>query len=130
MGIAVPSDMRIKEFVLFCCLGYATATVAYDHELAERLVNYAGASYCAGKPSAASWSCYACKMNPGFQNITSVHDKETDGRGIVGYDPVLKARIIAFMGTNLNIKTWIDDIMAEKQENVSSCAKCSVHAGF
>ena len=79
------------------------APTAYEHALAERLVNFAGASYCAGQPSVASWSCYACNFNPGFQNITSVHDKSTDGRGILGYDPVLKARVVAFMGTNLNV---------------------------
>merc|ERR1712224_552904 len=94
---------------------------SYDHNLAERLVDYAGASYCAGQSSVAKWNCWACARIPEFQNITSVHDKKTDGRGIVGYDPVLKARVVSFMGTNANIKTWIDDILAYKQSNVSMC---------
>jgi len=106
------------------------STKPFSPRLAERLVIYAGASYCAGQKSVADWNCYACNMAPGFLHITSVHDPKTDGRGIVGYDPQLKARVVAFMGTNVNIKTWIDDLLIQKQAVYPDCHNCTVHSGF
>eukprot|EP00658_Telonema_sp_P-2_P013727 TRINITY_DN15204_c0_g1_i1.p1 TRINITY_DN15204_c0_g1~~TRINITY_DN15204_c0_g1_i1.p1 ORF type:complete len:288 (-),score=54.07 TRINITY_DN15204_c0_g1_i1:272-1135(-) len=107
-------------------------STGYNEALAQYLVNYDGAAYCSGNKDLASWTCYACKKVPGFQNISSVHDPKTDGRGIVGWDPNLKARIVSFMGTDGNIKTWIDDILAVKQKpyQADGCSNCSVHAGF
>jgi len=102
----------------------------YDEALAERLVNYAGASYCAGQQAVVDWNCYACKKVPGFQQITSVHDPKTDGRGLVGFDTVLGARVVAFMGTNANIRTWIDDILLKPLSPFPDCKNCSVHGGF
>eukprot|EP00656_Telonema_subtile_P037938 TRINITY_DN423_c0_g1_i2.p1 TRINITY_DN423_c0_g1~~TRINITY_DN423_c0_g1_i2.p1 ORF type:complete len:231 (-),score=38.85 TRINITY_DN423_c0_g1_i2:25-717(-) len=126
--------LRCAIFLALAASSWAAPLVSasYDEALAERLVSYAGAAYCAGSPSVTDWDCYACKRVPGFQNITSVHDPKTDGRGIVGYDPELKARIIVFMGTNANIKTWIDDILACKEApyKAEGCKNCSVHSGF
>lgn len=111
-------------------LAELTPTTGYDEALAERMVNYAGASYCAGQKSVKDWSCHACKNLPGFQHITSVYDPKTDGRAILGFDAVLGARIVAFMGTNVNIKTWIDDILVLPLEPYLDCKNCSVHKGF
>jgi hypothetical protein len=103
----------------------------YDEAVAGRLVNYAGASYCSGQEKVANWNCMACENVPGFRNITSVHDPRTDGRAIVGYDAELGARVVAFMGTNINIKTWIHDLLVMKTPfPLPYCDNCTVHRGF
>jgi len=109
-----------------------SATNAYNASLGERLVNYAGAAYCSGQQKVTDWNCYACDKAPGFQNITSMHDPKTNGRGIVGYDPELGARVVAFMGTNANIKTWIDDLKSATLSPfpVGDCGACKAGTGF
>jgi len=105
---------------------------AFDQAVGEKMATYSGAAYCAGQSSVADWSCYACKMVPGLLNITSVYDKETDGRSIVGFDPDLQAAVVMFMGTNANIYTWIDDLKSAvlTPYPATGCANCSVGKGF
>eukprot|EP00656_Telonema_subtile_P037937 TRINITY_DN423_c0_g1_i1.p1 TRINITY_DN423_c0_g1~~TRINITY_DN423_c0_g1_i1.p1 ORF type:complete len:119 (-),score=15.00 TRINITY_DN423_c0_g1_i1:19-375(-) len=71
--------LRCAIFLALAASSWAAPLVSasYDEALAERLVSYAGAAYCAGSPSVTDWDCYACKRVPGFQNITSVHDPKT-----------------------------------------------------
>jgi len=104
----------------------------YNHDLARRLVQYAGATYCTGSKSIDNWSCIPCQKVPGFQNITQIQGKLTDASAIIGYDPTLGARIVAFMGTNANLETWIDDVLilptsCYKDEG---CSGCNCHPGF
>jgi len=56
----------------------------------------------------------------------------TDARAIVGFDPTLKARIVAFMGTNANLKTWIDDVLIAPLPCYKDlgCNGCNCHPGF
>lgn len=104
----------------------------YSHELAKRLVNYAGATYCAGKQAIDDWTCVPCQAVPGFQNITQLHGSWTDARAIIGFDPTLQARIVAFMGTNANIATWIDDVLIIPSSCYAElgCEGCTCHPGF
>eukprot|EP00419_Tripos_fusus_P025745 CAMPEP_0172727526 /NCGR_PEP_ID=MMETSP1074-20121228/91729_1 /TAXON_ID=2916 /ORGANISM="Ceratium fusus, Strain PA161109" /LENGTH=299 /DNA_ID=CAMNT_0013554685 /DNA_START=33 /DNA_END=932 /DNA_ORIENTATION=+ len=104
----------------------------YNESLAKRLVQYAGATYCSGSKSVSDWSCGPCAAVPEFRNISQFHASATDARSIVGYDPVLKARIVAFMGSNLNLKTWVDDILLWPTNcyGAKGCHGCKCHPGF
>lgn len=104
----------------------------YSHDLAKRLVNYAGATYCTGSHVIDDWSCVPCAAVPGFQNISQLHGHLTDARAIVGFDPSLQARIVAFMGTNANLETWIDDVLLvpSKCYRDIGCSGCNCHPGF
>jgi len=108
------------------------AADAYSEDLAKRLVNYAGATYCSGKTSVINWTCNPCTAVPEFRNISQIYAAATDARSIVGYDPVLKARIVAFMGSNLSPKTWRDDIQVWPTEcyKAAGCHGCKCHPGF
>merc|ERR1711865_171461 len=132
MGNLDMSSMRICVLVLIAAASAAPLGSSFDQQMNERMVRYSGAAYCAGAKSIATWSCYACKMVPGLLNITSVHDKATDGRSIVGYDPELKAAVVMFMGTNGNINTWIDDLKSATATayEAPGCDNCSVAKGF
>lgn len=118
--------------VVLAAVAFGAAADDYSHDLAKRLVQYAGATYCTGSKSIDNWSCIPCQAVPEFQNITQIQGKGTDASAIVGYDPVLGARIAAFMGTNANLETWIDDVLILP----SSCYKdydcngCKCHPGF
>lgn len=106
-------------------------TADYDHKLAARLVNYAGATYCCGTESVAKWSCSACQNVPGFTQISQVFGSKHHGRALVGFDNVLQARIVAFMGTNTEIETWIDDINLNPSPCYTDvCPGCTCHPGF
>jgi len=113
-------------------LALYAASDDYSHDLATRMVQYAGASYCTGSKSIDDWSCIPCQGIPGFQNITQIQGSFTDASAIVGYDPTLGAQIVAFMGTNANLETWIDDVLilptsCYKDEG---CVGCKCHPGF
>merc|ERR1739848_323854 len=77
-------------------------------------------------------SCGPCTAVPGFQNITQMHGSVKDARAIVGYDPALNARVVAFMGTNTNLRTWIDDVLLIPQPcyRELGCSGCNCHPGF
>jgi len=117
--------------VALLIFGIAAAD-AYNQDLAKRLVKYAGATYCAGSEAVGNWSCGPCAAVPEFRNISQIHAAATDARSIIGYDPVLKARIVAFMGSNLNLKTWRDDILMWPTEcyETKGCHGCNCHPGF
>jgi len=104
----------------------------YSHDLAKRMVQYAGATYCTGSKCIDDWSCIPCQAVPGFQNITQIRGKGTDASAIVGFDPTLGARVVAFMGTNANLETWIDDILLVPTSCYSDegCNGCNCHPGF
>lgn len=104
----------------------------YSHDLAKRMVQYAGATYCTGSKCIDDWSCIPCQAVPGFQNITQIRGKGTDASAIVGFDPTLGARVVAFMGTNANLETWIDDILLIPSSCYSDegCNGCNCHPGF
>jgi len=106
----------------------------YSHDLARRLVNYAGATYCIDtwSNSVADWSCAPCKAVPGFQNITLIKGDGTAARVLVGYDPELQARVVAFMGTNAEIGTWIADVklLPSSCYQDIGCNGCKCHPGF
>lgn len=113
-------------------LALLAAADDYSHDLAKRMVQYAGASYCTGSKSIDNWSCIPCQAVPGFQNITQIQGSYTDGSAIVGYDPTLGARIVAFMGTNANLETWIDDVLILPSScyKDEGCNGCNCHPGF
>ena len=121
--------VRVAALAVF---GFGVDAADYSHDLAKRLVQYAGATYCAGSSVIDDWSCVPCAAVPGFQNITQIHSAGTDARAIVGFDPTLQARVVAFMGTNANLETWIDDVLilptsCYKDEG---CSGCNCHPGF
>lgn len=121
----------MARIAVLAVLGLGVKADDYSHDLAKRLVNYAGATYCSGKGVIDDWSCVPCAAVPGFQNITQIHGKGTDARAIVGYDPTLQARIVAFMGTNANLDTWIDDILFLPSKCYEDqCNGCHCHPGF
>jgi hypothetical protein len=115
-------------------LAYSACAADYSHELAKRLVNYCGATYCVATRDIAHWSCLPCRQVPGFQQITPIHNtwNHTDATAIVGYDPTIKARIVAFMGTNAALDTWIDDVLFLPSSCYSElgCSGCNCHPGF
>lgn len=113
-------------------LASGAAADDYSHDLATRLVNYAGASYCTGYKCIDDWSCGVCQAVPGFQNITQHRGAGTGASAIVGYDPTLGARIVAFMGTNANLETWIDDVLILPSScyKDEGCSGCNCHPGF
>jgi hypothetical protein len=104
----------------------------YSHDLAKRMVQYAGATYCTASKCIDDWSCVPCQAVPGFQNISVIRGKGTDASAIVGFDPTLGARVVAFMGTNANLETWIDDILLVPTSCYSDagCNGCNCHPGF
>lgn len=113
---------------MFVQMGF---TADYDPDLAARLVNYAGATYCCGTQSVTKWTCSACQNVPGFTNISQVFGSTHHGRALVGFDHVLQARIVAFMGSDVEIATWIDDInVVPSQCYTDVCPGCKCHPGF
>lgn len=113
---------------------FVAGATDYSHDLAKRLVNYCGAAYCVGTKALNDWSCVPCQAVPDFQQVTPIHNtwNHTDATAIVGYDPTLKARIVAFMGTNANLDTWLDDILFLPSSCYSKlgCSGCNCHPGF
>lgn len=119
------------RLVVLSAFALGAAADDYSHDLARRLVQYAGATYCTGSKSIDDWSCVPCQAVPGFQHITQIQGHLTDATAIIGFDPTLGARIVAFMGTNANIETWIDDVLlAPTKCYVSECNGCYCHPGF
>jgi len=118
--------------LLLLALATGAEGAHYSHELAKRLVNYAGATYCGGSKVVDEWSCVPCQAVPGFQQITQIHASGTEARAIVGFDPTLKARIVAFMGTNAKLETWIDDVLLVPSSCYADigCNGCNCHPGF
>lgn len=120
--------VRLAALAL-CAVGVDAAD--YNHDLATRLVQYAGASYCTASGSIEDWSCVPCAAVPDFQNRTIIRESSTDASVIVGYDPTLQARVVAFMGTNANFETWIDDLkLLPWSCYETECNGCKCHPGF
>jgi hypothetical protein len=121
--------------VALSLLAGAVAATDYSHDLAKRMVQYTGATYCmtiAGQKSIQDWTCVPCQAVPGFQQISQIHGSGTDANAIVGWDPELKSRIVAFMGTNANLETWIDDVLIAPTSCYDDvgCSACKCHPGF
>jgi hypothetical protein len=108
----------------------------YSHDLAKRMVQYSGATYCmtiAGQKSIQDWSCIPCQAVPGFQQITQIRSSSfTGANAIVGFDSELKSRIVAFMGTNAQLDTWIADVLLVPTSCYGElgCSGCYCHPGF
>lgn len=121
--------VRLTALPIFA---FGASAASYDHDLARRLVNYAGAAYCASGKNINDWSCIPCQNVPEFQLSQVISASWTDSTAIVGYDPVLGARIVAFMGTNANLETWIDDVnvLPSKCYRDLGCDSCNCHPGF
>eukprot|EP00483_Globobulimina_turgida_P012060 UN12082 len=111
-------------------------SLQYNVGTANRMCEYALASYCVGNGGhgVPSWTCDACKKQPGMVNITIVKTGflNYNSHAFVGYDSVHKVIIVAFAGTDpLSMANWIDDIGFEQiKYPLSSSCNCYVHKGF
>eukprot|EP00483_Globobulimina_turgida_P005396 UN05406 len=122
--------------VLILSLLSVVNSLQYNVGTANRMCEYALASYCIGNGGhgVPSWTCNACKQQPGMVNITIVKTGflNYNSHAFVGYDSVHKVIIVGFAGTDpLSITNWIDDIgFVQIQYPLSTNCNCYVHKGF
>jgi len=114
---------------------FSQANAAYSVGLANRMCEFALASYCCGNlgHGVETWTCDACELQPQITNVTVFASNLIyDANGFVAYDPTVPCIVIAFAGTDpLSIEDWLDDLDAIKVP-YPACASqgCEVHKGF
>ena len=71
---------------LFACVAWGKFT--YNETTATTMMDYCGSAYCCGNlgHGVEDWSCHACALNPGTQNITVISDLITQANGYVAYN--------------------------------------------
>jgi hypothetical protein len=122
--------------VALALLAGAAAAADYSHDLAKRMVQYSGATYCMtllSQKTIDDWSCAPCQAVPGFQQISQIRSSSfTGANAIVGFDPELKSRIVAFMGTNAQLDTILADVLLVPSSCYGDlgCSGCNCHPGF
>jgi hypothetical protein len=126
----------LLEIVLFSQLALLlNANAGYNVGLANRMCEFALASYCCGNlgHGAEDWTCQSCQQQPQISSVTVFSSGlNQDANGFVAYDPTVPCIVVAFAGTDpLSIENWLDDLDTIAI-SYPACASqgCKVHQGF
>jgi len=128
----------LSFLLALACFLYETNSYKTNYTVgqANRFCELALAAYCSGNlgSGVTTWSCTACKQQPQMKSITQFYSNAYtyNANGYVAYDPVEKAIVVSFAGTDpLSITDWIDDIdFFATPYSPCSSSGCEVHQGF
>ena len=102
-----------KQLLLFCTLvcismsALISTNEDYGYNITEsrRLAYYAGLAFC-NSECLANWSCKWSQKLPELENVSVIDNNLSQIHGFIGYDPVLKAIVLSFRGSDTNRNWW------------------------
>ena len=115
------------------CSGPVTSTYPFNLNVAKRMMRFSAVAYVDDHDRLRHWQCDLCVQRlQGFQVDGIVHNGDLRVLAYVGYDSSLRAIVVAFRGSELNIANWLRvnaDILRDRPSTIGrSIGK--VHGGF
>ncbi|XP_078176326.1 lipase-like isoform X2 [Carex rostrata] len=113
--------------------GDANYHYAFNHTLAEILVQYSSAVYTSDLSALFTWTCARCgDQIKDFEMVEVIVDINNCLQAFVGVDHNLDSIIIAFRGTQeQSIRNWIEDLFWKQLDlNYPGMPGAMVHHGF